>query len=168
MKQSLLLPLPPHTHSAFLSAIQKFYQVPSLSQLAMISSFCLLLLLLLWRGQRETDDSYFTSPTNSPKTKVMVTLLFYYPAVRCTHPSYHWDTAKKTAQVCTTASTGMLGVSSGAPQHHLQKSTSFRKKLCTPLATQQFPSSSLQCKPDCQKHKLRVAVRRILSCIRFS
>lgn len=71
--------------------------MPSPSQPALISSLHLLLQLLPLIGQRETANSYLIPPTNSPQNKmmVMVTLLFYYPAVRCTRPSYNWDTKKE-------------------------------------------------------------------------
>lgn len=65
----------------------------------------------------------------------MVTLLFYYQS----HPHYNWDTKKRTVPFCIPASAGTLGASLTAPWEYLPKSTSFRKKVYSPMG---FPEVS--------------------------
>lgn len=69
----------------------------------------------------------------------MVTFLFYYPAVILATTG----TLKRGVPVCITASAGTRGASLGALWQFLPKSTSFRKKLYSPMGhpaiSQVFP-----------------------------
>lgn len=108
-----------HTYLLLSSRLFKFYWVPS-SQLALISSLCLLLLLLQEdRGRQKTAALSLLQTALKQADSDGHTFIL----LPCSHPSYNWDTKKRTVPVCITVSAGTLGASLGIPSevHQLQK-----------------------------------------------
>lgn len=83
-----------HTYLLLSSRLFKFYWVPS-SQLALISSLCLLLLLLQEdRGRQKTAALSLLQTALKQADSDGHTFIL----LPCSHPSYNWDTKKELSQ----------------------------------------------------------------------